>query len=187
AREIVQKEKPDLKIVVIDSSTAAAAEGFIALAAARTADAGATLDEAVKAALSIKEKVNIYVLLDTIRHVYRSGRIPKVAAQAGSLLNIRPVFHVRGKVHLSGVVRSRERGIATMFEKVQTQAGGKPIHAAVMHVHAPEAATELTDRVSRTFNCVELWQSDFSPLMGYACGTGTLALAYYPEVPDGGK
>lgn len=181
ARDIVAKEKPNFKIEVIESGTAAAAEGFVALAAARAAENGADFSGVINAALAIKQRVNVYVLLDTIRHVYRSGRIPKIAAKAGSLLNIRPIFRVKGKVHLATIVRSRERGIETIFGKVRTHAGNKPIHAAVMHVHDPEAAEDLTERVRKTFNCLELWQSDFSPLMGYACGTSTLALAFYPE------
>ncbi len=42
-------------------------------------------------------------------------------------------------------------------------------------------AERLKERVSSDFNCAELWLTEFSPVMGYACGTGTLALAFYSE------
>ena len=37
------------------------------------------------------------------------------------------------------------------------------------------------ERVAAEFNCAELWVTEFSPVMGYATGTGTLGLAFYKE------
>ena len=181
AKEYAVKEIPGVKIEVMDSLTATAAEGLIALAAAKAAEDGASFEEVMNIAKLVRNRVNVYILLDTMRHVYRSGRIPKIAAQAGTMLNIRPLFSVSEKVHLSGVVRSRERGIELMFEKIREKVGKNPIYAAVMHAYAPEAAAQLKDRVAKEFNCLDLWLTEFSPVMGYACGTGTLGVAFYGE------
>ncbi len=51
----------------------------------------------------------------------------------------------------------------------------------MLHAYALDEAKRLMERVSSEFNCVELWLTEFSPLMGYACGTGTLGLAFYRE------
>ncbi|OGN89075.1 MAG: hypothetical protein A2Z74_03240 [Chloroflexi bacterium RBG_13_46_9] len=179
AKEYAVKEIPGVKIEVMDSLTAAASEGMIALAAARAADAGADLEQVIKVAQEVRDRVKIYVLLDTMKHVYRSGRVPKLAAQAGTVLNIRPLFSVGVKVHPVGIVRSRERGIELMFEKMRARIGTSPINAAVMHAYTLDAAIELKDRVAKEFNCHDLWLTEFSPVMGYACGTGTLGVAFY--------
>jgi fatty acid-binding protein DegV len=50
-----------------------------------------------------------------------------------------------------------------------------------MHAYAPDDAEKLKERVSAEFNCVELWITEFSPVMGYTCGTGTLGVAFYTE------
>ncbi len=55
------------------------------------------------------------------------------------------------------------------------------IPVAVMHAYALDEAEKLKQRISSEFNCAELWLTEFSPLMGYACGTGTLGLAFYKE------
>ncbi|GAI04090.1 unnamed protein product, partial [marine sediment metagenome] len=52
---------------------------------------------------------------------------------------------------------------------------------AVMHAYALDEAERLKERVSSEFNCAELWLTEFSPLMGYATGTGTLGFAFYKE------
>ncbi len=56
--------------------------------------------------------------------------------------------------------------------------GERPVHIAVTHAYARDEAEKLKERVADEFNCIELWLSEFSPIMGYACGTGTIGLAF---------
>jgi DegV family protein with EDD domain len=182
AKKQVKAELPQTSIEVMDSHMATAAEGLVALAAARAAAAGKSMAEVVKVAEEIRDKVTFVAFLDTIRYVYRSGRIPKVAARAASMLNIRPLLTISsGVVRFMGAVRSRESGIERMLKIMRNKVGQKPVHVAVMHAYALEEAEKLKERVASAFNCAELWISEFSPLMGYATGTGTLGLAFYAE------
>lgn len=181
AIDYARKEIPGINIEVMDSRTATAAEGFIVLAAARGAEESKNFQEVINAAEIIRDKVTALVLIDTIRHVYRSGRVPKIASQVGSMLNIRPLLSVKNGVNFLGVARSREDGIKRLLRKTKDMVKGKPVYAAVLHAYAPEEAEKLKQRVSREFDCRELWISEFSPIMGYACGTGTLGLAFYTE------
>jgi len=182
AKERAGDELPKNSIGVVDSQTATAAEGFVALAAARVAAGGKSLAEVVKAAEEVRDKVCVVALMDTIRYVYRSGRIPKIASVAGSMLSIKPVLTISsGAVRFKGAVRSREHGIERVLKITRDRVGQSPVHVAVMHAYAPDDAEKLKERVSSEFNCVELWITEFSPVMGYACGTGTLGLAFYPE------
>ena len=182
AREQAKASLPRTSIEVLDSKTAAAAEGFIALAAARAAEEGKSLAEVTKSAEEIRDKVSLVAFMNTVRYVYRSGRIPKIAAMAGSMLNIRPIFTFSsGAPHFIGAVRNKERGVDRLLQILRDEVGQKPVHIAVMHVYVPDEAERLKERVSSEFNCAELWLTEFSPVMGYACGTGTLGLAFYPE------
>jgi len=181
AKELAKTELPQTSTEVLDSQTATAAEGFIALAAARAAAAGKDLADVVSAAKEMRDRVSCVILLDTIRHVYRSGRIPKVASQVGSVLNIRPILTVSGAVHFAVAVRNRKHGIERILQMMRKKVGQSPVHIAVMHAYAPDEAEKLKKRVSTEFNCAELWLTEFSPIMGYACGTGTVGLAFYAE------
>ncbi len=51
----------------------------------------------------------------------------------------------------------------------------------MMHAYAPEDAEHLKERMASEFDCSELWISEFTPVMGYATGTGTLAVAFYAD------
>ncbi len=181
AKEQISAELPDISIEVLDSQTATPAEGMVALAAARAAAEGKDLPEVISTAEEIRDKVNAIVFLDTIRHVYRSGRIPKIASQIGSVLNIKPILTVSGKVHFTAAVRNRKHGIERILQMMREKTGQNPVHVAVLHAYALDEAERLKKRIASEFNCAELWLTEFSPVMGYACGTGTVGVAFYPE------
>ncbi len=178
----VSEEIPSASIEVFDSLTCTAAEGFIVLATARAAAEGKSLSEVVKVAEELRGKVNFLVLLDTIRHIYRSGRIPRIAAQVGALTNIKPILTMSsGKIGFAGAVRSKKRGMRQLLNMLRSRVGENPVHVAVMHAYAPDEADELMEMVSAEFNCAELWLTEFSPVMGYVCGTGTIGFAFYRD------
>ncbi len=182
ARDEARSELGDTEIHVMDSETVTAAEGFIALAAAREAAAGKDFEAVIRAAEEVRSKVFFIGLLETMKHVYRTGRIPKMAANIGSMLRIRPMLTCSsGAIHLMGIVRNREHGVKRILETMKRKMGDGPVHVAVMHASAPDDAEALMERVADEFNCTELWTSEFSPVMGYATGTGTLAVAYYRD------
>lgn len=130
----------------------------------------------------MRDRVSLITLLDTIRYVYRSGRIPKVPARAGSLVNIKPMFTISsGVVHLIGIVRTKEQGIDRLLRIMRDEAGLSGIHVAVMHAYALDEAKKLVGWLSSEFNCTEIWLTECSPVIGYATGAGTLSVAFYPE------
>lgn len=182
AMEQARSEMPGISIHVMDSMNVTAAEGFVVLAAARAAAEGKDMDGVIEAAEEVRGKVTFFALLDTIKHVYRTGRIPKIASQVGSMLNIKPILtSSNGLVRFKGIVKSRERGKVKLLEILREHTDGRPVHVAVMHAYCPGEAEEFNEMIASQFNCAELWISEFTPVMGYATGTGTLAIAFYPD------
>lgn len=184
AKEDAKHQFPQTAIEVFDSRTVTAAEGFVVLEAARAAAEGKSLEEVIKAAERVRGKVKVAIVLETLRHAYRTGRIPKIASQIGGMLRVRPVLTVPtslGKVHFAAVTRSKRKGVERLLCMMRDDIGTEPVRVAVMYADSLEEGENLTERVPAEFNCVELFLTDFSPLIGYATGEGTLGLAYYSE------
>ncbi len=180
AKEQMQVDCPNAKVEVLDSKSATAAEGFVALAAARAAEAGKDLAEVTRIAAEVRDKVGVVVVLETIRYVYRTGRIPKFASRIGELLSVKPIIKISdGAVHFVSATRTKHQAIEKMLTYVHRDVAGKPVHMSVMHANSLAEGQQLIDRVKSKFNCVELWLSEFSPVMGYATGPGVVAIAYY--------
>ena len=180
SKEQAEAELPQTSIAVLDSQLATAAEGLVALAAAKAAAAGKSLAEVVKVAEEMRDKVTFVAFLDTIRYVYRSGRIPKIAARAGSLLNIRPLLTISsGVVRFMGAVRSREGGIERMLKMMRDRVGQKPVHVAVMYADTLDRAVAVSNEISSQFDCAELFITEFTPVMGVHTGPGVIGVAFY--------
>jgi DegV family protein with EDD domain len=182
-REIFQQKNPNITVEVLDSETVAAAEGLIVLAAARATERGKPFSEVVSIATRVKERVKFIGLLETIRFVYRTGRIPKVASEIGSMLSIKPILTgASGHIHFAAAARSKHNGIKKMLRMMGDHVNNEaPVHVAVMHAETMGEAKKLKETIASEFNCVEIFITDFSPIMGYATGPGTLAIAYYKE------
>lgn len=182
ARGLVKDELPATRIEVMDSRTCTGAEGFVVMAAARAAHEGKGLAEVIGEAKSVRERVDLLFVLDTVRYAYRTGRVPRFASRAGSLLDVKPVMGWRdGAARFKSMTRSRDKGIDQIIGLMHSRVGGKRVHVAVHHTDAAEEAEKLKERVSREFECIELWLTEFSPIMGYSAGRGALGLAFYPE------
>jgi DegV family protein with EDD domain len=182
ARESVRERLPETRIEVMDSRTAAAAEGLVVLAAARAAAEGKDLAAVMEAAEHVAGRVHVVGLLETVRYVYRTGRVPKVAAWVASALRIKPIFTISGgKARSVAIVRSKQRGLDRLIEIMRKKVGTAPVRVAVMYASGPQEALALKEVVSANFNCVEIFVMEFSPVMAYSTGPGVVGLAFYAE------
>jgi len=181
AVEMAKQAMPGLKVEVFDSATATAAEGFIALAAARAVQEGKTLDEVIRIATEIRKRVGLFYVLDTVAHVYRTGRVPRSLAVLGSKLNVKPLVTVRnGAAVVLGLVRNKERAVDSLLRVAKKQINDRPVHMAILHAQAFAEVETLKKKVLGQIDCAELWIGEFSPLMVYATGKGIIGIAFCP-------
>ena len=183
AAQAVEEEMPEMPIKVVDSQAAAGAEGLIALVAARAAQEGADLDGVLSRIEEIIPRVNLLAFLHTLDYLRRSGRVPRIAAWAGSLLGIKPLTELKlGEARVIGKPRTRARATERLIEVMKARVEDRLVHVNVMHAHAADDAEALRNRVQSDFNCSELFISEFTPVMGAHLGPGLLGLAFFTDV-----
>lgn len=184
AADLLQQEAPGAKVRVMNSRTAGSGQGLVVLAAAKAAAQGMNLEQVASIAEQAREKTGTLILLDTIRYIYRAGRAPKLASVVGSMLGVKPLSRMSdaGEFNPAGVSRTRKGGIMKMLEMVRADAGTDALHFMVMHADAPRVAEELSEQIKQEFKCLSMIISEFSPIMGYATGPGTLTVGFQPEL-----
>ena len=180
AARMADEEMPGFSIKVVDSKAAAGAEGLIALEAARAAQRGAGLDEVVHRIEELIPQVDLLAFLDTLFYLRRSGRVPRVAAWAGSLLGIKPLTELKlGEARVVAKPRSRSKALERLISLTKGRVEHRPVHVNVMHADAADDAEILRQRVEMELDCRELFVSEFTPVMGAHLGPGLLGLAFY--------
>jgi DegV family protein with EDD domain len=184
AADLIKTEMPQFDIRVIDSKTAAGAEGLMAIAAAKAANAGASLDQIVKFVTEARPKIGGIMLLDTLRYVYRTGRMSKTSAMLASLLQIKPINKIKpdGTFEVLDKVRKRPEGYKRLIELIKADVGTTSLHFMVSHSAAPEIAEEFVQILKGQFNCLSIAISEYSPIMGYSSGPRCLFVGYHPEL-----
>ena len=182
AARMAEEELPGFPIKMVDSRAAAGSEGLIALEAAKVAQGGADLDQVMCRVEELIPKVNLLAMLDTLYYLRRSGRVPRVAALAGSILGIKPLTELKlGEARLVERPRSRAKAMERLVRVMEDRVQDTPVHVNVMHAHAVADAEKLRQRVESDFDCRELFISEFTPVMGAHLGPGLLGLAFYSD------
>jgi len=182
AGEAVEEVVP---VRLVDSGTAAMGQGFAALAAARAAAGGAGLEEVAREAERVSRRTLVFAMLDTLEYLRRSGRAGRAISLATSALSIKPILYLDGQgVDVLAKPRTRQRAMQVMLQEMEKRVHGCPVRVAVMHADAPAEAEQLRQEVAARFDCLELYVTEFTPVMGSAAGPGLVGLAFYSE--DGG-
>jgi DegV family protein with EDD domain len=83
------------RIACVDSRAVAMPLTYMAVAAAQAARAGQTLDQIVALVEALRPRMVIYVALEVLRYLEKGGRIGKVRALLGTMLNVKPILEVR--------------------------------------------------------------------------------------------
>jgi len=179
---LAAKQAASVPIEVIDSRTATMGQGFLVLEAARAARREASLSEVVAKVKSLIPKVHVLATLDTLEYLRRSGRVPTLKASLGSMLNVKPVFHLYdGQARLYAQVRSRKRAVQIMVEAIPKTVEKGGLHIAVLHADASGEAQELKGQILSRFDPAEIYVAEFSPVMGSHTGPGLLGITFYAD------
>ena len=179
AQAELASESNNFHVEVLDSGSASAGEALVVLEALRVAAGGGSLKDVTNAAIKTAEGVNLVAFLDTLYYLWKGGRVPGIAHLGTSLLDLKPLFEMRrGEVHNLARPRSRRRAMEKLVGFMRERVGRSPIHVGVFHAAAQTQAEILQSMVSESFDCVELFTTEFSPVMGAHTGPGLLGLAF---------
>jgi len=165
--------KRKCRVEVVDSQWAVMAQGFIVIAAARAAQAGATFDEVLDIAYHNIPRVDMHAAFDTLEYLKRGGRIGRAQAFFGSMLNVNPIIGMKnGEVFPFARERSRARAIDHLFNFAMGYSRIEGL--AVEYATAFEEAEMLIERLGSIFPEERIYRSRASPVIGTHTGPSLL-------------
>ncbi len=169
------------RVRVIDSRNLSWGLGFQVLEAARSAAAGLSLAEVVESVERVRDRVQLVVGLDRLDNLAKGGRIGRVAAFLGGMLNLRVTFCVRdGEFHPVGRARGGQAVLRETVEWVAQQMGERRRGAfCVMHAMAADKAAWLKDAIEARFVVSEMNAAETGTVIATHTGTG-FGVAFVP-------
>ncbi|MFP3880127.1 MAG: DegV family protein [Dehalococcoidia bacterium] len=176
ALEAVGLMKKRCRVEVLDSQWAVMPQGFVAIAAARAARGGASINEVLDVARNNIDRVDMRAAFDTLEYLQRGGRIGKAQAFVGSLLKVNPVISMRdGVVYPYARERSRAKALDQLYSLPTTF--GKVEGLAVEYATDLDEANNLAQRLRLRYPQVPIYLSRASPVIGTHTGPGLVVVS----------
>ncbi len=117
ARTLVLEKYPQAEITVIDATINTVLQGLYVLEAVSLRDQGVSYQDTVARLEEIKSTGRIFFTVGNMEYLKHGGRIGKVSALAGSVLDIRPVITLKqGEIFPSGIDRGRKRTLKKVMD-----------------------------------------------------------------------
>ncbi len=170
---IMQAEKMDKEVKVVDSRFACLGTGMLVIKAVELRDKGLSLDEAFKALEEYKFLINTNYTTPTLEYFYKGGRLSKSKYIFGKILHINPILKVdaEGKLYIDkkchGTKKSENEIIEDIREKVIDPANQT---LYICHADCLEKAKELGERIQKEIGFKDLYITLMGPTIGSHCG-----------------
>jgi DegV family protein with EDD domain len=148
AREIILENYPDSKIAIIDSLNATAGQGLLVQEIAYMIRDNVPYEKIIEIASKLREKARIFFFVDTLDYLEHGGRIGKVAALLGTVLNVKPLIYLQdGLLNPNGKIRGSKKAISRVVDDVKEYVSGheNDYHYAIAHADKVEYAELLAD------------------------------------------
>ena len=170
-RELLKSDNPRLNVEIVDSRTATGAEGFVALEAARAAQAGKSLAEVVQVMQNMITRAKWVCGMETTKYIIKIGRAPKTVPTE-IFLQMKPMIaqlHNTGMVEDAGVAPGKQECFQKMVDMVGENSDlTKPLHVIVHYTNNIEDGRQLVKMIEAKYKPVEIYLTPYSAVM---CGT----------------
>lgn len=177
ADEINQTSKN--KIIVVNSLCAAMGQGLLALIASEKMDDYNTIEAFTGYVESIKMNIDHMFIVDSLKYLSRTGRISKMTAAIGTVLQIKPILHVDNEGHLTNFAKviSRKKSIQTLAEKVANAKNNMSDKIYIAHADCLNEAQTVQQLIEeKTSIKPEILELGY--VIGCHAGPGTIAVFF---------
>ncbi|MGI6453072.1 MAG: DegV family protein [Syntrophomonadaceae bacterium] len=181
AVRLAAKDFDSMVIKVLDSKTLSMGTGWMIIEAAKSIANGFNFQEIVDRLHSLRERMKVFYILETLEYLRKGGRIGQVAGMLGQFLDVKPVISVNeeGKYFTYCKARGRSKSIEKLANIVEEAVNNSTIHLAVVHGGAAQEFEALVNRLKILPNIKEFISSDISPALGVHTGPGLLGVCFY--------
>jgi DegV family protein with EDD domain len=169
------------RVHVVDSEYIGGGLGLIALAAARRAAAGESVERVVATVHDARDELKMWFAIDTLEFLRRGGRIGAASAWIGSTLRVKPILTIEGGQMMPVErVRTSQRAFERLVDYARQRHSSGADAWMVQHVRSPEQAELLIERAREVFETEPIFVSELGAVVGTHTGPGLIGLGALP-------
>ena len=175
--------KADLHL--IDSLNLSTGIGLLVLKAVDLMNEGTSTEEIIAEIEATRPKVRTAFVIDTMDYLYKGGRCTALQAIFGSMLQIRPVIHVRedGSLGVLDKVRgSRKKALDRLLKRFETDLPNVDLtRVFVTHSGCIEDAKYLAGELNNMAEIEDVHITTAGATIASHCGPNTIGILYIAQ------
>jgi DegV family protein with EDD domain len=177
ARSIADDDGLDLDVRVVDSRSVSMGIGTIAVACARAAADGQSIDAVETLASDLSDQTRVFAALDTLDNLKKGGRIGGAKAFLATALSIKPIIDVTGGVVAeAGKQRTRSKALKHLVARFRSYEG-RVENLAVLHADCSDV--DVFVEMLQPYYDGEILVGEIGPVIGTHGGRGTIGVAFH--------
>lgn len=168
----------DDRLMLVDSRGASMGQGLQALSLAKLNQEGKTFDELKAYAHGFVKNTRYVFFVDSLEYLERGGRVSKLSAAIGKLINMKVVLdvHSDGVIYTEDKVRGTKRAIARTVDFFENEVG-HDLYANtiyVCHADCEDLANKVKELLVEKYPDMEIKLNPFAVCIGAHTGPGTV-------------
>ncbi len=173
----------DERVHVFDTLNVAVGEAIMTTEAARLAQTGQSVEQIVQRLSFMRDKVQLYFMVDTLEYLAKGGRVGNAQAFIGTVLQMKPILKVEnGLVEGAERIRTTSKAHARLRLIVDEHLQGKSnVQAAVMYTTIKDEAHKLADAIRTDNHLPQVPVYPIGPVVSAHTGPRALGVAFYAE------
>ncbi len=186
AAQKLQKQFPDRKIYVVDSTCSCVGYGMFVATLADMRDEGESIDAIYNWAMENRRNVQHQFFTTTLEYFRRSGRVSGPAYFIGNIFKLCPIMRLNydGRIIAYSKVMSVSKALQKTVDEVSAHIqNGADYNGKLWISHANCMATAqiLLKELKSHFPKADIRLFDIGPIIAVHCGPGTLAVYFWGD------
>lgn len=142
--------------------------------------AGNTAEDIFNKLNELRDKINIYVLVDTLKYLVKNGRLSATSGFIGTLLKIKPLLKVMedGSLQAYEKIRTTSKARKRLMEIIESEIKDKKAMVFLAYTNNKEEAEAIKKDLIEKQNDLEVLVVPLTPVVGAHAGPGTLGVGY---------
>lgn len=177
---IIKEDKKDAEIEIFDSGNCTYTQYVMCKKAKEMIDEGHTIEEIKEVLEVMKVESRVFMYVDDLSSLSKSGRVSNLSAQLATILNIKPILELKdGVLEAKKKVKGANKALSTIISDLDAFLEGKNIteyKIGIVHGNRVEDAKELKEMIKDKYKIGDIDICQLGVCIGVHAGPTLLGI-----------